>query len=389
MNYRRVSPLITVTFCLFGLGCQETSEPTGLETQQPNSITFSSTSFAHLDPNVDDDGDGVVNGFDNCPLLPNDQSDTDADGIGDHCDSANEDDDLDGIPNVLDNCPLVVNPLQEDTDLDGLGDACDPDDDDDTVLDEGDNCPLLFNPDQADLDGDAVGDACDPDDDNDAVGDEDDNCPLVPNPDQGDLDADGLGDLCDEDGDNDGILDAFDNCPVTPNSDQLDLDADGVGDECDADDDGDGVLDSGDNCPFVFNGAQADADNDGIGDACDPTSVVYSFTGFLQPVDNPTVINKARAGSAIPVRFSLGGDKTLDIFQPGYPQFEYGACGSGTEDMIEQTVTVSASGLTYNAANDTYTYSWKTGTNLVNKCGKLVLGLKDNSPHYAMFHFVR
>jgi uncharacterized membrane protein len=117
--------------------------------------------------------------------------------------------------------------------------------------------------------------------------------------------------------------------------------------------------------------------------------ITYSFSGFFQPVDNPAVVNKARAGSAVPVRFSLGGDRGLDIFQPGYPRFDYGVCGSGTEDAIEQTVSVTASGLTYNPANDTYTYNWKTGTSLVNQCGKFQLGLKDGSEQYAIFHFVR
>ncbi len=60
---------------------------------------------------VDTDGDGIVDGKDNCPLVANpDQKDTDGDKIGDACD----------------NCPLVANADQLDTDGDGAGDACDP-----------------------------------------------------------------------------------------------------------------------------------------------------------------------------------------------------------------------------------------------------------------------
>jgi hypothetical protein len=44
------------------------------------------------------------------------------DGAGNTCDS---DDDGDGVADVDDNCPLVNNPFQEDTDGDGAGDACD------------------------------------------------------------------------------------------------------------------------------------------------------------------------------------------------------------------------------------------------------------------------
>jgi hypothetical protein len=58
---------------------------------------------------ADSDGDGVYDGGDNCPLVPNpDQADGDGDGVGDVCD----------------NCPEVYNPDQKDSDGDGVGDAC-------------------------------------------------------------------------------------------------------------------------------------------------------------------------------------------------------------------------------------------------------------------------
>ena len=65
--------------------------------------------------------------------------DTDKDGIPDCLD---DDDDGDGIPDDEDNCPLIPNPDQEDFDKDGKGDACDQDDDDDGVKDKGDCEPL-------------------------------------------------------------------------------------------------------------------------------------------------------------------------------------------------------------------------------------------------------
>jgi len=59
---------------------------------------------------VDTDGDGVVDGCDNCMLVFNPlQEDVDADAVGDSCD----------------NCILIFNPSQEDTDSDGVGDSCD------------------------------------------------------------------------------------------------------------------------------------------------------------------------------------------------------------------------------------------------------------------------
>jgi len=107
-----------------------------------------------------------------------------------------EDNDKDGILNEFDNCPLVGNKLQMDNDFDGLGDACDYDDDDDCVVDDLDNCPLASNRDQKDTDNAGGGDACDYDDDDDGIVDDLDNCPLVFNPGQQDEDGDGIGNLC-------------------------------------------------------------------------------------------------------------------------------------------------------------------------------------------------
>ena len=84
-------------------------------------ITSDQTSAASFEPR-DDDGDGITNSSDNCPLMSNpDQLDTDGDGIGDVCD---DDLDGDGLTNSKDNCPLVSNPDQSDSLDNGVGDAC-------------------------------------------------------------------------------------------------------------------------------------------------------------------------------------------------------------------------------------------------------------------------
>ena len=76
------------------------------------------------DGEKDWDGDGLINAFDNCPMVANaNQQDSNDDEKGDACD----DFDSDGIPNGLDNCPAVVNSLQQDEDNDKVGNACDPD----------------------------------------------------------------------------------------------------------------------------------------------------------------------------------------------------------------------------------------------------------------------
>jgi len=84
-------------------------------------------------PVPDNDGDGIPNIQDNCPLIANaDQLDADGDGFGDLCD----------------NCPAVASRLQSDADGDGVGDGCD-------------NCPTFASANQSDADGDGRGDECD------------------------------------------------------------------------------------------------------------------------------------------------------------------------------------------------------------------------------------
>ena len=122
---------------------------------------------------------------------------------------------------------------------------------------------------------------------------------------------------------------------------------------------------------------------------CDTTSitVLYHFTGFFPPVDNQPILNVVKAGSAIPIKFSLNGDQGLDIFFAGYPASAVVTCGSSVEDAIEQTVTAGASSLSYDAATDQYNYVWKTDKVWANTCRTLVLKLNDGSYHRADFKF--
>ena len=89
-------------------------------------------------------------------------------------------------------------------------------------------------------------------------------------------------------------------------------------------------------------------------------SVIWNFTGFLRPVDNPPVRNRANAGSAIPLKFSLSGNQGLDILAAGYPRSSASHCDvSSVEDLVEETVA-SQSALVYDASGDRYVFVWKT-----------------------------
>ncbi len=293
-----------------------------------------------------------------------DQADTDSDGTGDLCDpTPNGDDDGDGIENALDNCPVNANPDQADWDTDGLGDACDPTPYGtlnigppdgvylnvtcggpqvidlgaanriqsrpgiDFVIYERANSGTVFV-DRLILElsagpggpwvqmyhwGDSVADgntslaghAGSGEPDNYglpatnppfygipplATGITVDIDPIAPGtyqyvrmsvpasacPSVGDdNEVDAIEVFAPPDADGDGVTDASDNCPAAANPDQADADGDGTGNVCDptpnGDSDGDGVDNLSDNCPAVANPDQADADGDGTGNVCDPT----------------------------------------------------------------------------------------------------------------------
>jgi hypothetical protein len=168
--------------------------------------------------------------------------------------------DSDGISDGVDNCPAVPNTRQLDTDGDGVGDACD-------------NCPYVANADQADIDADGAGNACDPgDSDGDGIGDAADNCDFTANPGQEDRDMDGAGDACDGDLDGDGVANGVD----------PDRDGDGVANAADAfPDDGfrcrDADADTCDDCSSGTDNTDmdgVDSNGDGICDAGVRTAVL-------------------------------------------------------------------------------------------------------------------
>jgi hypothetical protein len=116
-----------------------------------------------------------------------------------------------------------------------------------------------------------------------------------------------------------------------------------------------------------------------------PAELLYDFTGFFQPVDNGNVLNKANAGSSIPVKFRLGGNFGLNILAANSPSTVAINCSSTMSvDLIEE-VTSSASGLHYEGSQ--YVYVWKTNKAWAGTCRKFILTLKDGTQHVALFQF--
>ncbi len=125
----------------------------------------------------------------------------------------------------------------------------------------------------------------------------------------------------------------------------------------------------------------------------------YSFGGFIAPVQGPPTLNIAKAGAVIPVKFSLGGDRGLNIFVSGSPSSVPVACNSGaptgTVNVTEPNVTVNEKAsagnraLSYDASADTYTYIWKTDKGWATTCRRLRLEFVDGTVVDADFQFTR
>jgi hypothetical protein len=117
-------------------------------------------------------------------------------------------------------------------------------------------------------------------------------------------------------------------------------------------------------------------------------TVHYLFTGFFSPVSNLPVLNTVNAGRAIPVKFSLSGNKGLNILDAGYPASGVISCNSNDPVAeVTETITAGSSSLSYEAASDRYHYVWKTENSWANTCRQLVVKLNDGTEHRANFKF--
>lgn len=111
------------------------------------------------------------------------------------------------------------------------------------------------------------------------------------------------------------------------------------------------------------------------------------FSGFLPPVGNPPATNQVKAGSAVPVKFSLGGDFGPGIFADDYPTSSDTSCESTDVSELEEVVSTGASHLAYDPLTDQYNYVWKTDKEWSGTCRVLVLEFIDGTKKVTNFHF--
>lgn len=113
-------------------------------------------------------------------------------------------------------------------------------------------------------------------------------------------------------------------------------------------------------------------------------SVVYGFAGFFAPIANPPAVNEARAGSAIPVMFSLGDDQGASILAGGAPSSRPVDCSSGAAGP---SAPAERGSLSYDPRTQRYTFVWKTDKGWAGTCRELNVKLVDGSEHKAQFRF--
>jgi len=115
-------------------------------------------------------------------------------------------------------------------------------------------------------------------------------------------------------------------------------------------------------------------------------NVVWNFSGFFPPIDNPPAPNAVKAGRVVAVQFSLGGDQGLAILAAGSPVSVPVDCASREPVGAEVPTATPGGGITYIASIDTYLYEWKTSKGWTG-CRRLIVTLADGTRHHADFQF--
>ncbi len=121
-------------------------------------------------------------------------------------------------------------------------------------------------------------------------------------------------------------------------------------------------------------------------------NVSYDWSGFFAPVDGAESgkRNGVKAGSAVPMKFRIGGNYGLAILAAGYPRSVAYNCDTSVELTESDIVTSSASsGLTYDALSGTYSYVWKTEKSWAGQCRRFTLRLNDGVDHVVDFKLMR
>ena len=116
----------------------------------------------------------------------------------------------------------------------------------------------------------------------------------------------------------------------------------------------------------------------------------WDFDGFKAPIDNGTVLNAAKAGKVIPVRWRIvdeTGAPVTNLASATLTVRTFTCPGAGTVDQLEE-YTAGSSGL-LNQGNGNYQLNWQTAASYANSCKTLRLDVGDGVLHTALFRFTK
>jgi hypothetical protein len=116
-----------------------------------------------------------------------------------------------------------------------------------------------------------------------------------------------------------------------------------------------------------------------------PTSK-YNFSGYSDPVQGNSVLNKVKAGATIPIKFGLGGNFGASILATGFPRSQQVNCSTNTpvnDDSL--ALSTNQKGLMY--TGDKYQYNWQTTKVWTGTCRMLSFKLDDSTTFTALFKF--
>ena len=117
------------------------------------------------------------------------------------------------------------------------------------------------------------------------------------------------------------------------------------------------------------------------------TVLAWTLKGFYQPVDMGGVWNTVKNGSTVPLKFEVfaGSTELTDVSKVKSVTSALVACGSGTEDVIEEVITTTGGTvLRYDTTGGQFIDNWKTPAT-AGKCYRVTMTTQDGSSLVALF----